>query len=373
MAVVARLCPSPPLSKMQPNANGNSYATPTTNDSHRPQSLERQHMKQDQALEAYSTMVLIRTFEQTILELHKAGRLPGFMHVSIGQEAVPTGVSLALVPDDVITTTHRGHGDVIAKGVGVEGMMAELFAKSGGLCRAKGGSMHVTDFSRGVLGAFSIVGAGMPIALGAAMSAQRLETGSVAVCNFGDGAIAQGAAHESLNIASLWDLPVVFVRHNNLYAESTPTSDYQGFTSIEDYVRSYGIEVETVDGNDVEAVYAAASRLVERARSGDGPGFLECLTYRWHGHNIGDTGAGRPPEEVAAWKARDPVAQFREKLINVYNIGTAEIDDIDSAITQRLVGAVEAAEAMPEPPTEWALQDVYADPATLASFAGVLS
>lgn len=329
-------------------------------------------MNEDQALEAYGTMVLIRTFEQTILELHKAGRLPGFMHVSIGQEAVPTGVSLALAPDDVITTTHRGHGDVIAKGVEVEGMMAELFARSGGLCRAKGGSMHVTDFSKGVLGAFSIVGAGMPIALGAAMSAQRLNTGSVAVCNFGDGAIAQGTAHESLNMASLWNLPVVFVRHNNQYAESTPTSEYQGFTSIEDYVRSYGIEIETVDGNDVEAVLGAATRLVNNARNGGGPGFLECLTYRWYGHNIGDTGAGRPPEEVAAWKARDPIAGFRDRLVNAFHIDTAEIARIESAITERVAEAVEAAEAMPEPPTEWALEDVYADPATLASFAGVL-
>ncbi|GMQ93843.1 MAG: pyruvate dehydrogenase (acetyl-transferring) E1 component subunit alpha [Acidimicrobiia bacterium] len=329
-------------------------------------------MKQDQAIQAYNTMVLIRTFEQTILELHKAGRLPGFMHVSIGQEAVPTGVSLALKPDDVITTTHRGHGDVIAKGVEIEGMMAELFAKSGGLCRAKGGSMHVTDFSKGVLGAFSIVGAGMPIALGAAMSAQRLETGSVAVCHFGDGAIAQGAAHESLNMASLWDLPVVFVRHNNLYAESTPTSEYQGFTSIEDYVGSYGIEIETVDGNDVEAVLESATRLVDRARSGGGPGFLECLTYRWYGHNIGDSGAGRPPEEVAAWKARDPIARFREKLVNRYHVDTAEIEGIESAITERVTVAVDAAEVMSEPPTEWALEDVYGDPATLASFAGVL-
>ncbi len=329
-------------------------------------------MKHEQALEAYATMVLIRTFEQTILELHKAGRLPGFMHVSIGQEAIPTGVSLALLPDDVITTTHRGHGDVIAKGVEVEGMMAELFAKSGGVCRAKGGSMHVTDFSKGVLGAFSIVGAGMPIAVGAAMSAERLETGTVAVCHFGDGAIAQGVAHEALNMASLWGLPVVFVRHNNLYAESTPANDYQSFTSIEDYVGSYGIEMDTVDGNDVEAVYAAARRLVDNSRDGGGPGFLECLTYRWYGHNIGDTGSGRPPEEVAAWIERDPIALLRRTLVEGHEIDAEDIDGIDSNIAERVARSVEAAEAMPEPPTDWALEDVYSDPATLSSFAGVL-
>lgn len=329
-------------------------------------------MNHEQALEAYGTMALIRTFEETILELHKAGSLPGFMHVSIGQEAVPTGVSLALSPDDVITTTHRGHGDVIAKGVEIEGMMAELLAKSGGLCRAKGGSMHVTDFSKGVLGAFSIVGAGMPIAVGAAMSAQRLGTGSVAVCHFGDGAIAQGAAHEALNMASLWNLPVVFVRHNNLYAESTPASDYQSFTSIEDYVGAYGIDIDTVDGNDVEAVYVAAHRLVDNARNGNGPGFLECLTYRWYGHNIGDSGAGRPPEEVAAWIEKDPIARLRRTLVEEHKIDTDAIDAIDSSIAERVARSVEAAEAMPEPPTGWALEDVYSDPATLSSFAGVL-
>lgn len=329
-------------------------------------------MRLDQAISAYNTMVLIRTFEQTILELHRADRLPGFMHVSIGQEAVPTGVSLALGPEDYITTTHRGHGDVIAKGVGVEGMMAELFARSGGLCRAKGGSMHVTDFSKGVLGAFSIVGAGMPIALGAAMSAQRLKTGAVSVCHFGDGAIAQGAAHESFNMASLWGLPVVFVRHNNLYAESTPVAEYQAIPDVVEFVRSYGITAETVDGNDVDAVYAAASKLVSGAREGSGPAFLECLTYRWHGHNIGDTGAGRPPEEVAAWKQRDPIRLWGQRLVADYGVSEGELAEIEVGIVSRVAAAVVAAEAMAEPPNEWALEDVYADPATLASFAGVL-
>jgi len=329
-------------------------------------------MKSEDAVWAYSTMVLIRTFEQTILELHKAGHLPGFMHVSIGQEAVPTGVSLSLETNDVITTTHRGHGDVIAKGVQVEGMMTELFARAGGLCRAKGGSMHVTDFSKGVLGAFSIVGAGMPIAVGAAMTAQRRKTGSVAVCHFGDGAIAQGVVHESFNMAALWGLPIVFVRHNNLYAESTPVSEYQGIPDTVAYVGSYGIEAEAVDGNDVEAVYTSAGRLIDRARNGHGPGFLECLTYRWHGHNIGDTGAGRPSDEVASWKEKDPIARWRSRLVDEYDVAAGELANIDTSVAARVAEAVEVAENSPEPPNEWALEDVYGDPATLASFAGVL-
>ena len=312
-------------------------------------------------LPAYGKMQLIRHFEEAIRELHGEGKLPGFMHVSVGQEAVPVGVSLALRSDDYIATTHRGHGDVIAKGVEVEGMFAELFARTGGICRAKGGSMHITDFSKGVLGAFSIVAAGLPIAVGAALAMRRRGRDTVAVAHFGDGAIAQGATHEAMNMAALWDLPVVFVRHNNQYAESTPKADYQGMPDVVEFASSYGMAAQEVDGNDVEAVFLAASEAVERARSGGGPTFLECLTYRWYGHNIGDPGAGRPDDEVAAWRARDPIAAWRRALVDRIGVEERRLAQIDEEVARRIAAAIEAAEAMPEPPLEWALEDVYSD------------
>ena len=326
----------------------------------------------DAGLDAYARMQLIRHFEEMIRSLHGAGKLPGFMHVSVGQEAVPVGVSLALRPDDYIATTHRGHGDVIAKGVEVEGMFAELFARAGGVCRAKGGSMHITDFSKGVLGAFSIVAAGLPIAVGAGLAMRRRGRDTVVVAHFGDGAIAQGATHESLNMATLWRLPVIFVRHNNQYAESTPTRDYQGIPDVVDYAATYGMPAHEVDGNDVEAVFDAASEAIHRARVGDGPTFLECQTYRWYGHNIGDPGAGRPEDEVAAWKARDPIASWRSTLLDRAFVDEDQLLDIDRGIERRIETAIEAAEAMPDPPLEWALEDVYSDPAVLEVVGGGL-
>jgi TPP-dependent pyruvate/acetoin dehydrogenase alpha subunit len=316
-------------------------------------------MKPTQLLTCYDTMRLIRTFEESILRLHGEGKLPGFMHVSIGQEAIPTGVSLHLRDDDVITTTHRGHGDVIAKGAPVEGMFAELFARAEGLCRGKGGSMHVTDVSRGILGANGIVAAGIPIAAGAAFAAKRSGSDAVAVSYFGDGAIAQGGFHESANMAALWKLPIVLVRQNNQYAESTPNRDYQGMPDVVQFVRGYGIAAEQVDGNDVDAVSDAAERAVARARAGDGPTFLECLTYRWYGHNIGDTGAGRPEDEVQSWIARDPIATVRKQLEHE-GLGDA-LAEIDARVSARIERAIERAESLAEPPLEWALEDLFTD------------
>lgn len=329
-------------------------------------------MNQDLAMRGYRTMVLIRVFEERIVKLHGDGRLPGFMHVSIGQEAIPSGVSLALRQDDFIATTHRGHGDVIAKGVEVEGMIAEMMARQGGVCRAKGGSMHIGDFQHGVLGAFSIVGAGLPIALGAALSAKRQGTDRVAVAYFGDGAIAQGAAHESFNMATLWQVPVIFVRQNNQYAESTPVREYLGIPDVTAFAASYGMSAVRADGNDLEAVYEVAAAAVDRARRGDGPSFLELDTYRWYGHNIGDKGVGRPPEEVEAWRGRDPILSFGRCLIAA---GLADEDllvEIHDEAVARIDDAVDAADAMEEPPVEWALEDVFADAGIIAAIGGGL-
>jgi pyruvate dehydrogenase E1 component alpha subunit len=307
-------------------------------------------------------MCLIREFEETIRRLHGEGRLPGFMHVSIWQEAVPTGVSLNLRPDDLIVSTHRGHGDMIAKGARVEAMLAEIYAKGEGLCRGKGGSMHVADCSIGALGANGIVAAGPPIAVGAALSAKRLGQDRVAVAYSGDGAIANGATHEALNMATLWTLPVVFVRVNNQYAESTPRSEYLGIPDVVRFAAGYGLAAERVDGMDVEAVAEAARRAVERARSGGGGTFLECETYRKYGHNIGDTGAARPAEEIERWGAREPIALAREGLFSRHGVAAEELEQIAQAQAERMLRAIEWAESLPEPPLEWALEDVFTEP-----------
>jgi TPP-dependent pyruvate/acetoin dehydrogenase alpha subunit len=294
------------------------------------------------------------------------------MHVSVGQEAVPVGVSTQLRADDLITTTHRGHGDMIAKGAAVEGMIAEIYARAGGLCKAKGGSMHVADLSIGALGANGIVAAGMPIAVGAALSLKRQGRDSVVVAYCGDGAIANGASHEALNMASLWNVPAIFVRVDNQYAESTPRADYLGVPDVVAYAATYGLAAEHVDGNDVEAVAAAAERAVARARAGDGATYLDCLTYRKYGHNIGDTGAARPAEEVEYWLARDPLALLRRRLTQKLGVPEAELDELDGGVVGRMERAIDDAAAMPEPPDEWAFEDVYSEPAVIAAVGGGL-
>jgi pyruvate dehydrogenase E1 component alpha subunit len=314
-------------------------------------------------------MRLIREFEEAVRRLHGEAKVPGFVHVSVGQEAVPTGVSLWLRDEDLIVSTHRGHGDLIARGAAVEPLFAELLARQGGYCRAKGGSMHVTDVALGVLGANGIVGAGMPIAAGAALSMKRQGKDAVVVAYVGDGAIANGETHETLNMASLWKLPLIIVRTDNEYAQSTPASVYCGIPDVRRYVESYGLYTEAVFGNDIEAVAGAARRALDRTRDGGGPSFLQCATYRWYGHSTSDVGAYRPQEEVDAWKAKDPLVEARAAAA-AHDVSEAELDAIDAQVLDRIAQAITWAEAQPEPPVEWAFQDVYADPATLAAFGG---
>ncbi len=322
-------------------------------------------------LRAYETMRLIREFEESLIRLKDEARVPGFMHVSVWQEAVPTGVSLSLRPHDYIISTHRGHGDLIAKGVAVEAMYAELLARQGGSCRAKGGSMHVTDVTQGVLGANGIVGAGMPIAAGAALSMKKQGKDAIVVAYVGDGAIGNGATHETLNMAALWKLPLLLVRADNQYAESTPASDYRGIPDVVRYIESYGVYAEAVDGNDVEAVADAARRCADRTRSGMGPSFIQCSTYRKYGHNVGDPAAYRPPEEVEAWRLLDPLTRARA-MAPAHGVSDAELDAIDSAVLDRITKAIEWADAQPAPPVEWAFEDLYADPRTVQAFGGVV-
>ncbi len=313
-------------------------------------------------IDAYRTMALIRAFEEAILVLYKKGKLPGFMHVSVGQEAVPAGVCQVLRADDITTSPHRNHGHVIAKGVPIEAMMAEMFGRAGGVCRGKGGSLHIAHVPAGAVGANGIVAAGMPIAAGLALGYRQAGEDRVVVAFVGDGAIANGTSHETLNLASLWRLPLVVVREDNQYAESTPRHDYQAIPDIVRYAQSYGLAATAVDGNDVEAVAAATREAVVRARAGGGPSLLQCETYRWYGHNIGDQGAYRADEEVERWRMRDPLRLARERAV-ARGAGTeAGLDDIDAEVAARLELAIEAAAAMPEPPAAWATEDVYATP-----------
>jgi pyruvate dehydrogenase E1 component alpha subunit len=309
----------------------------------------------------YDTMVRIRLFEQRITELFQQGRLPGFLHVSIGQEAVPTGVCAHLRSNDYISSTHRGHGDVIAKGARLDRMMAELYGKKTGYCKGKGGSMHIADLELGILGANGIVGAGIPIATGTALAFKMRRTDQVAVCFFGDGGANTGAFHEGLNIASVWNLPVVFVCQNNQYAESTPQRVHQKIKDIAVRAMAYDVPGETVDGMDILEVYRVAGEAIMRARAGGGPTLIECKTYRFYGHYVGDPGtAYRRLEEVEEWKQRDPILGFRRRLLAEDMATEAQLTSIDEAVRRELEEAIQFAEASPEPDLEDALQDIYA-------------
>ena len=319
------------------------------------------HTDKDTALKMYQTMVRIRLFEQRIMELFQQGRLPGFLHLSIGQEAVPTGVCAHLRPNDYISSTHRGHGDVIAKGARLDRMMAELYGKSTGYCKGKGGSMHIADLELGILGANGIVGAGIPIATGTALAFKMRRTDQVAVCFFGDGGSNTGAFHEGLNLASVWNLPVVFVCENNQFAESTPQRVHQKIKDIAVRALAYDIPGETVDGMDVLEVYRVAGEAIARARAGGGPTLVECKTYRFYGHYVGDPGtAYRPLAEVEEWKQRDPIPTFAHRLVAEGMTTEAELQTIDEAVQRDLEDAIQFAEASPEPDLEEALRDIYA-------------
>jgi len=327
---------------------------------HRPSavSVAPDAMDRELLTRMHLTMVRIRHFEQRAIELFMAGELPGFLHSCLGQEAVPAGVCAALREDDYITSTHRGHGHVIAKGLRFDRMMAELYGRTTGYCKGKGGSMHIADFSQGVLGANGIVGAGIPIATGAALSAQMRRSGQVVVAFFGDGATSQGAFHEAANLAAVWNLPIVYVCENNHYAVSTPVSRQMRVSSVAQRAAGYGFPGVTVDGNDPMAVYEAAREAVERARSGGGPTLLECRTYRWMGHYIGDPATYRPAEEVAWWKERDPLALFERRLIEMEILSQEEIERAHEQVRAELEAAIEFARQSPVPAPEDALRDL---------------
>jgi acetoin:2,6-dichlorophenolindophenol oxidoreductase subunit alpha len=316
-------------------------------------------LTRDQAHWIYERMRLIRSFEERVAALFADGRIPGFVHLYAGEEAVAVGVCAHLDAGDYITSTHRGHGHCIAKGVPVDEMMAELFGRVTGSCKGKGGSMHIADVSRGMLGANGIVGGGPPLATGAALTARTLGSGAVAVCFFGDGAAEQGTTHEAMNLAAIWKLPVVFVCENNQFAESTPVTYHCAVASIADRAASYNIPGMMVDGYDVIAVHEAAGAAVERARRGEGPSLIEAKTWRYFGHFEGDQTTYRTAEQSAAYREHDPLTVFAAQVTDRGLLARADLDRIDQEAERQVDEAIEFAERSPTPAPEEALTDVY--------------
>src|ERR1700733_148855 len=298
-------------------------------------------------IEMQRRMLLIRGFEERVAALYRDGEVPGFVHLSTGQEATAVGACWPLGPADVITSTHRGHGHCLAKGLEPAGMFAELMGKDQGTNRGRGGSMHIADPTLGVFGANGIVAAGLPIAAGAATAAQLRHDGSVTVSFFGDGAVAQGAFHEALNLAAVWKLPVVFFCENNGYAEFSPAST-QHAASLEQRAAGYGIPFVAVDGNDVAASATAMEVVVSAARERRGPTVIEAATYRWHGHYEGDPERYRSPDEVEEWRSRDPLL-VHESLLREAGVADDQIKALEASTADVLDGAVEAARRLARP------------------------
>jgi acetoin:2,6-dichlorophenolindophenol oxidoreductase subunit alpha len=302
-----------------------------------------------EAFRLYETMVLIRRVEERLRDDSAAGKLPGAVHLYIGEEAVAAGVCAHLRDSDYATSTHRGHGHFLAKGGDVRAMMAEIWAKREGICRGMGGSMHVADLSKGILGANGIVGAGLSIAAGAAFGARLAGKGAVCACFFGDGASNQGALMETLNLAALWQLPLVYVCENNGFSEFTPAAHVTA-GRISDRARAFAVPVAEVDGNDVTAVWRAAGEAVRRAREGGGPSFIEARTYRIQGHFEAESfvlsgGRYREETEIEQWRQADPITRFRARLIESGTAAAPDLDRIDAGIADRVADAVAYAEA----------------------------
>jgi acetoin:2,6-dichlorophenolindophenol oxidoreductase subunit alpha len=316
-------------------------------------------LSSEKMIELYRGMVRIRRFEEKVSELFSKGLIPGFVHLYIGEEAVAVGVCANLTRDDYITSTHRGHGHCIAKGADLRRMMAELFGKKTGYCKGKGGSMHIADYSSGILGANAIVGANIPIAAGAAFAAKSKGTNHVAVAFFGDGASNTGAFHEGINIAAAWKLPVIFVCENNLYAISTRTTRSTPISNIADRAASYGIPGVIADGMDVMAVYESAHKAVERARKGQGPTLIECKTYRFYGSFEGDPQRYRTKSEREEWQMKDPL-NFGEKLVNMGVLTDADLQKIDQEVKSAVEEAVKYAQESPYPEPEEVTKDLFA-------------
>ena len=308
----------------------------------------------------YETMVKIRNFELTVEKYFYEGEIPGFVHLYVGEEATATGVMANLRKTDYIQSTHRGHGHTIAKGADLKHMMAELFGKSTGCCKGKGGSMHIADFSVGMLGANGIVGGGFTMATGAALAQKMQKTDGVSVAFFGDGASNRGTFHEAANMAAVWKLPVIFLCENNQWASTTPYLTTTSVADISDRAQGYGMPGVIVDGNDVFAVYEAAKELIERARRGEGPCILECKTYRIKGHFVGDPEMYRTKKEVQqVLEETDPIPRFEKKVLDAGVMTREELDSIAARVNKELNEALEYARTSPEPEVPALFEGLY--------------
>lgn len=317
-------------------------------------------ISKEKLLWMHERMQLIRTFESRVKVEFGKGKIPGFVHLYAGEEAIAVGICANLTDADYMTSTHRGHGHCVAKGVDPRGMMAELFGKATGTCKGKGGSMHIADMDKGMLGANGIVGGGPPLACGSGLTAKVNKTDQVTICFFGDGASEQGTLHESLNLASIWKLPVIFVAENNGYAESTPAHYHCSVENIADRASAYNMPGVTLDGNDVFAVYEAAHEAVARARAGQGPTLLECKTYRFYGHFEGDAQTYKIAAENEKYqKERDPITLFKDNVLSRHLVTAAELQAIDDRVAAQIDAAVKFAEESPFPDVKETFTDVY--------------
>ena len=313
-------------------------------------------------LAMYRTMVTIRQFETMAGEYFAAGQIPGFIHLSIGQEGSSTGVCSCLRPDDYVATTHRGHGHMIAKGADLKRMVAELFGKATGYCKGKGGSMHIADFSIGIIGANGVVAGGLPLICGAGLSIKLRKTDQVAVVFFGDGAANRGPVHEAMNLAAVWKLPVLFVVENNQWASTTPLSASCALEELSRRAAAYSMPGTTVDGNDVLAVREATLAAVARARKGEGPSMIENRTYRIRGHFEGDPQKYRAQAEVLTWQeTNDPVRRFEEDLVRDRILTREKSRAIWDEVKAELDAAIDFAKNSPYPKPEDALRDLFAN------------
>lgn len=323
---------------------------------------EVEALTKDKAKDIYKNMEDIRNFEENVKRFFAAGEIPGFVHLYSGEEAIATGVCSHLSDDDYITSTHRGHGHCVAKGGDLKGMMAEIFGKSTGLCKGKGGSMHIADLDKGILGANGMVGGGFGIAIGAAMRNKYLKNDNVVICFFGDGAANEGIFHECLNMASIWSLPVVFVNENNLFAEATPQWYSSASNTIAERAAAYNMPGVRVDGKDLMAVYDVSGEAIERARKGEGPTLIECVTYRQHGHFEGDEQKYKAPSgEEKDWADVDPLDVFREYAIENELLSEDELDKLREESKKDVEAAVTFAKESPEPASEALYEDVISN------------
>ncbi len=318
----------------------------------------------EQLVELMEKMLVIREFETTVQKHFAEGEIPGFVHLYLGEEAVGVGACSALGKEDYITSTHRGHGHLLARGGDIKKMMAEIFGKATGYNKGKGGSMHIADVSLGILGANGIVGAGLPIAAGAGITSQVLDEDSVTICFFGDGASNRGTFHEAINMASVWNLPVVFVCENNMYAISMPQYRADGrkgqnIKDVSDRAVAYGISGVTVDGNDVMAVREAVVEAVKKARSGGGPSLVECKTYRHRGHFEGDPTVYRSDEELEQWKKKDPIDRFKKVLEDQEILDDEGFNELRDKVKGQIDEALQFAQDSPEPDPSEVTTDVY--------------